>query len=95
MSEQNKDQDQEILRQYLDSIKEEEERKKAQNLARLSRLNIGIAVFLSLLIDRPPIEVPPPRPPTLPHTSSNKKKETEKKFYISLNRSCSPSCCCC
>lgn len=50
MSEQNKDQDQEILRQYLDSIKEEEERKKVQNLARLSRLDIGIAVFLSLLI---------------------------------------------
>jgi hypothetical protein len=50
MSEQNKDQDQEILRQYLDSIKEEEEHKKVQYLARLSRLNIGIAVFLSLLI---------------------------------------------
>ncbi|BAZ87408.1 hypothetical protein [Dolichospermum compactum] len=48
MSEQNKDQ--EILRQYLDSIKGEEERKKLQYLARLSRLNIGIAVFLSLLI---------------------------------------------
>ncbi|MEI3650479.1 MAG: hypothetical protein V6D39_10890 [Dolichospermum lemmermannii FEM_B0920] len=48
MSKQNKDQ--EILRQYLDSIKEEEERKKAENLAHLSRLNIGIAVFLSLLI---------------------------------------------
>lgn len=48
MSEQNNSQ--ELLRQYIDSIKDQEERKKAEYLVRLSSLNIGIAVLLCLLM---------------------------------------------
>jgi hypothetical protein len=47
MSEENKNQ--ELLRQYLDSMNDQEERKKAQQIVRLSRLNIGFAVLLSML----------------------------------------------
>ncbi|MBC5794802.1 MAG: hypothetical protein VKL60_16545 [Sphaerospermopsis sp.] len=39
-----------LLRQSLDAINEQEERKKADKIVRLSRLNITIAVLLSLLI---------------------------------------------
>jgi hypothetical protein len=48
MSAQNNSQ--ELLHQYIDSIKDQEERKKAEHLVRLSSLNIGFAIFLSLLI---------------------------------------------
>lgn len=48
MSEENKNQ--ELLRQYLDSMNDQEERKKAEQIVRLSRLNIGLAVLFSVLI---------------------------------------------
>ncbi|TRT87090.1 MAG: hypothetical protein EWV82_04650 [Microcystis aeruginosa Ma_AC_P_19900807_S299] len=46
---ENKD-NKELLREYLNSIKSEEERKKAEKIVRLSRLNTGIAVLLCLLM---------------------------------------------
>lgn len=42
--------DQYNLRQYIDSINDKEERKRAENIVRLSRLNIVVAVLISLVI---------------------------------------------
>ncbi len=42
--------DQYILQQYIDSINDQEERKRAENIVRLSRLNIVVVVLISLVI---------------------------------------------
>ncbi|MDJ0800091.1 MAG: hypothetical protein QNJ51_25340 [Calothrix sp. MO_167.B12] len=43
-------QDKVLLDQYIDSIRDKKERKRIKHIARLSRLNIGLLVFLSLFI---------------------------------------------